>query len=720
MAFIVFTRFLTWTSKIRLESIIKDQTFRCPGQNSQRETQVRSTSEQQEPDAKPKAFPAGSVVATPMLDGKLVGTVFVDRYEIVCIIGEGGMGKVYRARHKLMKRLVAIKVVHPHLVSSAVTLTRFQQEAEAASCLNHPNIVAVHDFGLAPRAYLVMDYLDGVSLADLLENDAHLSLERSLHIFVQICSGLAHAHQHGVVHRDLKPSNIMLIDVDGQTDFVKIVDFGIAKLMLRDMEESKHLTVTGEIFGSPLFMSPEQCRAKSLDGRSDIYSLGCIMYRTLTGIQPIVGLELMECLYNHVNTAPRPFSDNCPELNLPEALEMIVLKCMEKDQEKRFQSMQELKDALESFVQLMAHGSVSLAVDKTKPAKGPKKQSAAPKGNGHPVHFNELTPSEAAEVGRAASSAETSRAASAAEAGRAASAAEAGFAASAVEDSLAASYAESGRAASAVEESLASFAAETVRAAVAAESARAKSAAETVRAAAAAESARAACAAEAGRAAFAAEAGRAASAAEAGLVACAAEAGLAAAAAEAERAASATDPGNKASAAEISLSSSAAQLERYASAVESRRAASAAESARAASATEAGLAASATEAVLAASATEAAYAASAHEAALAASAHEAGLAASAAESVRAASAAESVRAASAAESVRAASAAETCRAAFVAESCRAASAAEAGRAASAVEAVLVASAAESVRAASAAGEARVASDASASPGAEVS
>jgi serine/threonine-protein kinase len=600
----------------------------------------------------------------------LVGTIFADRYEILETLGEGGMGKVYKARHMLMRRLVAIKVVHPHLVSSAATLTRFQQEAEAVSRLNHPNIVAVHDFGLVPRAYLVMDYLDGISLDDLLEDYAPLSLDRSLHIFLQICDGLAHAHQNGVVHRDLKPSNIMLTNADGKTDIAKIVDFGIAKLMLREIGDSKHLTATGEVFGSPLYMSPEQCRAKSMDARSDIYSLGCIMYRTVTGHQPILGQELIECLYNHVNIAPRRFKDICAELNLPQALEAIVMKCMEKDQEKRFQSMLELKDALAVFDQERLPDAMHVSHMSTIAVYGENAANALQSSisDVEPIYDPTSTDSE---IGRAAT---------AAEANRAATAAEAGFAACAVENSLAASAAESGRAASAVENSLVASAAECERAASAAESALVISAAESARAASAAESSRAAGAAESSRAASAAESSRAASAHEAGLAAFALEAGHAASAAEAERAASATKPGCEASAAEVGLSVSAANLERSVSAAEASRAACAAESARAASAIEARLVASATEIALVASAHEAALAASAHEACLAASAHEARLAASAAEAVRAASAAEAGRAASAAESWRAASAAEVGRAASAAEAGRVASAAEAGRA----------------------------------------
>jgi len=609
-------------------------------------------------DAETVHCPHDGTLLTPSVHEHIVGTIFADRYELVEIIGEGGMGKVYKAMHKFMKRFVAIKVVHMHLVSSAATMTRFQQEAEAVSRLNHINIVTVHDFGLVPKPYLVMDYLDGDSLAEVLSDNGSLELARCLPIFAQVCAGLAHAHEHGVIHRDLKPSNIMVIDSGGQKDLVKIVDFGIAKLMLREMDESKHLTVTGEVFGSPLYMSPEQCRGRAMDARSDIYSLGCIMYRTLTGHQPILGSMLMECLYNHVNIAPRGFDDICPELKIPLAVEAIVMKCVEKEPENRFQSMQELKNAIEMIDLNELQDGIAITPIVAQPAAVPGQQNIAKSIPPLSPSGDDLQASGAREVQRAASALESSRAASAAESERAATAVEQGLAASAAEASRAAS------------------AAEAVLAAAAAESARAASAAEVGRAASAAEVGRAASAAEAGRAASVAETGRAASAHEAGLVAYAAEAGRVAAKAESERAIAATAPGFEPSANENCLAASAAEAGRAAFAAESGRAAAAAESARAASVVEAGLAASATEAAFVASALEAGLAAYAAESGRAASAAEAGRAASAAESGRAASAAESGRAASAAEAGRAASAAEADRAASVAEAGRIASAAE--------------------------------------------
>ena len=296
--------------------------------------------------------PDDGTVLTPLVQDPLIGTVLADRYEILEIIGGGGMGTVYKARHKFMKRIVALKMLNPQTVSNALALKRFQQEAQAASALNHTNILTVFDFGLTidGQPYLIMDYLEGTNLGVVLQESGHLCIERVLDISIQACDGLAHAHSKGVIHRDLKPGNLMLIEVDKRPDFVKIVDFGIAKMILLDADESSHLTTTGEVFGSPLYMSPEQCTGKELDGRSDIYSLGCVMYRALAGISPFTGHDLLECMYKQVNDMPASFSIACPDLCIPESMEAIVLKALEKDPSKRYQSMQELREALELLI----------------------------------------------------------------------------------------------------------------------------------------------------------------------------------------------------------------------------------------------------------------------------------------------------------------------------------------------------------------------------------
>lgn len=312
-----------------------------------------------------QACPNCNTTLTVLAGEPQIGDIIGERYEIIDFIGDGGMGKVYKARHKLMKRTVAIKVLLPHLVSSAQALKRFQKEAEATSVLNHPNIMTVFDFGITENSgmpYLVMDYLEGISLGYILQDEARLPYDRAVKIFIQAAAALAHAHSKGIIHRDLKPSNIMLIDFDGQPDFLKLVDFGIAKLLIKSEGEAENLTQTGEIFGSPLFMSPEQCRGLELDGRSDMYSLGCVMYRTLTGRPVFFGQTMVECLYKQVHDAPLNFSTVCPELNLPDELEAIVLKCISKEPEQRYDSMNDLKTALEEF-QAKSEGNVVVQVE---------------------------------------------------------------------------------------------------------------------------------------------------------------------------------------------------------------------------------------------------------------------------------------------------------------------------------------------------------------------
>ncbi|MBP6745519.1 serine/threonine protein kinase [bacterium] len=297
--------------------------------------------------------PADGTTLTPLKETDLVGSVLGDRYEILELIGDGAMGQVYKAKHRLLKRIVAVKMMHPNLVSGAAALKRFQKEAEMASALNHPNILTVYDFGVTDGGvpYLVMAFLEGTSLAEQIAGGAKLELKRSVHIFKQVSLGLAHAHENGVVHRDLKPSNIMLVQLDHDPDFVKILDFGIAKLLTPTEGETDNLTRTGEVFGSPPYMSPEQCRALPVDARCDIYSLGCVMYRTISGKQPITGHDLIEYLYKHVNETPEAFSIVCPELNIPPDLEAIIFKAMAKQPDDRFQSMGELREALDQAYQ---------------------------------------------------------------------------------------------------------------------------------------------------------------------------------------------------------------------------------------------------------------------------------------------------------------------------------------------------------------------------------
>lgn len=275
--------------------------------------------------------------------------ILSDRYIILSEIGSGGMGRVFKARHKLINRIVAVKVLHEHLLTDSMSKRRFDQEAQAASALTHPNLIAVYDYGFSSTGlpYLVMDFLQGQSLQDLLKEAGHLQPTRFLNIFSQCCAALDHAHKKGVLHRDVKPTNIMLLgEMKGQ-DFVKIVDFGIAKILPQEGSAEQQLTQTGTIFGSPYYMSPEQCQGEKTDVRSDIYSLGCVMYEALTGKVPFSGENILATLCKHVRESAKPFKEQAPELSIPQELERIVFKALEIAPENRYQTFEELAQDLE-------------------------------------------------------------------------------------------------------------------------------------------------------------------------------------------------------------------------------------------------------------------------------------------------------------------------------------------------------------------------------------
>ncbi|GEM_PF-4610518 len=274
-----------------------------------------------------------------------VGDVIASRYEIKQYLGEGGMSAVYAALDKVIKRDVALKILHRDLlVRGKGSLLRFQREAQALGNLDHPNIVKIHHFDADENAqpYIVMDIVKGDSLARrLVKEPESVKFTDIIDIFVQVCDALAHAHQRGVVHRDLKPSNIMVVG-----NQVKVLDFGIAKLMSEDSDQELQLTRTGEVFGSPLYMSPEQCRGLKLDFRSDIYSLGCVMYEAFTGNPPFTGNSHIDTMLKHVNDLPASVASSMCDPRYVEKVDAILLRCMAKSPNARFQSMDEVKAAL--------------------------------------------------------------------------------------------------------------------------------------------------------------------------------------------------------------------------------------------------------------------------------------------------------------------------------------------------------------------------------------
>lgn len=293
----------------------------------------------------------------------MVGALLAKRYELKSFIGQGGMSVVYKATDLLLGKTVAVKLLLPHLVNDPITFQRFQLEARAASSLSHPNIVTIYDFGASENnePFIVMDFLDGTPLNEAIKMLRGLALERSVAIFVQIADALQCAHSNNVLHRDLKPSNVLLIHQGPALDIVKLVDFGIAKLIPQDGGESLHLTKTGEVFGSPFYMSPEQCRGEKVDARSDIYSMGCLMYEVIAGKPPIVGANLMETLYRQLSEVPPSFSIACPDSRVPERLEAIVFKALHKDPAMRHQSMNELAAELHEFLNQMEAGWITNA-----------------------------------------------------------------------------------------------------------------------------------------------------------------------------------------------------------------------------------------------------------------------------------------------------------------------------------------------------------------------
>ncbi|MBS1955595.1 MAG: protein kinase [Cyanobacteria bacterium SZAS-4] len=273
-----------------------------------------------------------------------------ERLEIVEQIGKGGMAVVYKARHLVMNKPVAVKLLLPHLTSDPTSLKRFQQEAQATATLSHANIVHIHDCGLTEgQAFIIMDFVEGKSLEQIIGNET-LSPERAIEIFVQISEALNHAHERGIIHRDLKPSNVMLTTDKKGFDMVKVVDFGIAKLLTNDEGTMNNLTQTGDVFGSPLYMSPEQCAGKKLDNRSDIYSLGCLMYEALTGQAPIIGTNFLDTMQKHLTDLPAPFPPEIAKNPLAKKLQVIVFTCLAKEPSARYATMKEVSQDLRSAI----------------------------------------------------------------------------------------------------------------------------------------------------------------------------------------------------------------------------------------------------------------------------------------------------------------------------------------------------------------------------------
>ena len=272
-----------------------------------------------------------------------VGQILDDKYRVVSLLGKGGMGAVYRVTQLMLKVDVALKTLNTQKQNDSSAIRRFQTEARAAFSLKHPNLVNVHDFGVLQNSYpfLVMELIEGLTLQQFIQQRGTLSPADVQAIFVPLCFALSYAHQSGVVHRDIKPGNIMLKTGVPLADegCVKILDFGLAKVMNTLNIDMESLTKTGDVVGSPLYMSPEQCSGAPLDHRTDIYSLGCVLFEALTGTPPLVGTNSLRTMMLHQTARVPTLREAALGREFPPALEMLVSKMLAKSPADRYSDL---------------------------------------------------------------------------------------------------------------------------------------------------------------------------------------------------------------------------------------------------------------------------------------------------------------------------------------------------------------------------------------------
>lgn len=307
-----------------------------------------------------------------MNDGKkLLGAVIEKRFKLESVIGRGGLSTVYQGHHEKAGFPVAVKVLHADFSDTEESQERFKREAAIINNLNHPNIVHMYSFGFltdqteglepkhwpsrGPLPYLVLEHLKGYGLDSILEERTKLNDKLSYRLIAGVIEGLEFAHDRGIIHRDIKPSNVMVIDELSETDrsypgpfsqHVKLLDFGIAKCNKCHDEKPVELTQPGFVFGSPLYMSPEQCKGQEVDHRSDIYSLGCMYYEMLTGEPPFRGESAVHTFAMHLYEKPTALPLGDGEGCVPEAVNEIILRCLEKDKNDRWRSVSQLRQAL--------------------------------------------------------------------------------------------------------------------------------------------------------------------------------------------------------------------------------------------------------------------------------------------------------------------------------------------------------------------------------------
>ncbi len=281
------------------------------------------------------------------------GMIIRNKYEILDRIGVGGMGVVYRVRHLTFNEVCAIKIVNETITGDANFLQRFQKEAVVTRKLRHPNAVRVDDFDYTDdgRPFIVMELVEGKNIGEILQEEGPFRVPRAVRIATQVARALGVAHKLGVVHRDIKPGNILLTTDEQGQETAKVLDFGIAKLRDAVGDASPGMTMTGMVVGTPLYMSPEQFMGKKageeIDGRTDLYSLGVVLYQMVTAQVPFEGDTLYSLMMQHVEGTVRPPHELVPQLNIPESLSRVILKAIDKSREQRFQTAEEFIAALD-------------------------------------------------------------------------------------------------------------------------------------------------------------------------------------------------------------------------------------------------------------------------------------------------------------------------------------------------------------------------------------
>ncbi len=279
----------------------------------------------------------------------LLGTVLDGRYKIESVLGQGGMGMVFRATQTSVQRPVAVKTLNPALAAAPTFFERFRREAEVASRLRHPNVITIYDFGRSPdnTCYYVMELLEGESLKEIVKRDGPMSLRRAVNIMEQSARGLAHAHEQHAVHRDLKPHNIMVQQLDGK-DFAKVLDFGLVKAL--EQEDEEQLTSTGQVLGTPQYMPPEQAGGEVVDQRSDLYSLTGVFFFCLTGTSPYGANTVRKALTAALTQTVPPINTKRQGAPVPNALDAFMQKGLAREKEDRFQSAEEWIEAMKEAV----------------------------------------------------------------------------------------------------------------------------------------------------------------------------------------------------------------------------------------------------------------------------------------------------------------------------------------------------------------------------------